>query len=121
MEIGRGISGVFVCEVIPGRTTSGLSIAVEMIKSQHRAAHVQQPVLFAQRPPGDLLLVDHNRLNKIARAGIAPWVSFAYRPDDVHPLDYLAEHSVLAIEVGCWAERDEELAAVGARARVGHR
>ena len=40
--------------------------------------------------------------------------------DDVHPLDDLAEHNVLAVEPRRGLERDEELAAVRVGACVCH-
>lgn len=40
---------------------------------------------------------------------------------NVHTRGYLSEHRMASVQVRLWGVRDEELASVGVRARVGHR
>src|SRR5919109_545354 len=62
--------------------------------------------------------VDHDiRLRPIARVGLY----LADFLDDIQSLDDFAKHRMLVIEVRCGSERDEELAAVGVGAGIGHR
>mmetsp|Transcript_61200 Transcript_61200/g.167941 ORF Transcript_61200/g.167941 Transcript_61200/m.167941 type:complete len:267 (+) Transcript_61200:157-957(+) len=77
-------------------------------------------VLLEERGIGSRQLAaigDHHLL-----AGLAPLAAHSLdRLDHVHALDHLAEDNVLAIEPRGLGGAQEELAAVGARARVGHR
>src|SRR6185436_9091617 len=62
--------------------------------------------------------LDRDRLHRsIVHAGLCA-ADLLY---DVHPVDHLAEHAVLVVEPRRGYQRDEELAAVSARSRVGHR
>ena len=47
-------------------------------------------------------------------------VALPDRIDHIHSLDHLAEHRVLSVQVWLGRVGDEELAAVGARPRIGH-
>mmetsp|Transcript_62884 Transcript_62884/g.167224 ORF Transcript_62884/g.167224 Transcript_62884/m.167224 type:complete len:247 (+) Transcript_62884:167-907(+) len=77
-------------------------------------------VLLEERGIGSRQLAaigDHHLL-----AGLAPLAAHSLdRLDHVHALDHLAEDNVLAIEPRGLGGAQEELAAVGARARVRHR
>src|SRR5436190_661883 len=62
--------------------------------------------------------INHNRRRRL----VAPIDGdIADRLDDVEAFGDDAEDRVAAIEMRRWRERDEELAAVGVRAGVGHR
>ena len=59
---------------------------------------------------------DHNLLGSLARLGTKALDLL----DDIHPLDHLAEHHVLAIQPLGLGGADKELGAVGVGSSVGH-
>jgi len=65
----------------------------------------------------DIGALDHDVLHRfVAGTGL-----HAAKPvDNIQALHDLTKHSVLAVEVWGWAQSDEELASVRARAGVGH-
>jgi hypothetical protein len=65
----------------------------------------------------DISALDHDVLHRLVGSAS---LDAAELVDDIHALHNLAEHSVLAVEMRSRAEGDEELAAVGAGAGVGH-
>src|SRR5512143_17694 len=67
-----------------------------------------------------LALGDFDRRDLHPRRSCPPRVSFGNGGHHLHPLDHLAEDGVLAVEPGSRHVGDEELAAVGAGAGVGH-
>src|SRR5437762_10418512 len=50
-----------------------------------------------------------------------PCLCLSDRSHDIHSLDNLSKHRVLAVQVRRGSQRDEELAAIRIRSRIGHR
>src|SRR5579871_1052781 len=64
---------------------------------------------------------DRSRVLRFSHGDAVQRVALLDRVDHILPLGHLTEHRVLAVEPIGHYMRDEELAAVGVRTRVGHR